>query len=89
MTVADLIKTLEGLPPQASVALRGSYLTSGFAGISRVELLGPEGLPAVVLIDRASPAVRRADLSKPPRIPIESRDPAARHIHFATVDLLA
>jgi hypothetical protein len=52
MTVAELIKTLEALPPQAPVALR-TILPSQrvrWDDIERVELRDPENLPQVVLI---------------------------------------
>jgi hypothetical protein len=52
MTVADLIKTLERLPPDAPVALRTVLPSQGvrWDDIEDVELRAPDGLPPVVLI---------------------------------------
>jgi len=52
MTVAELIKMLEGLPQQAPVALRTILPDQRvrWDGIDRVELRAPEHLPPVVLI---------------------------------------
>ena len=52
MTVAELIKTLEALPPQAPVALRTILPNQRvrWDDIERVELRGPADLPPVVLI---------------------------------------
>ena len=52
MTVAELIKTLEALPPQAPVALRTILPNQRvrWDDIDRVELRAPDQLPPVVLI---------------------------------------
>ena len=52
MTVAELIKTLEALPPQAPVALRTILPDQRIRwdDIESVELRAPEGLSPVVLI---------------------------------------
>jgi hypothetical protein len=52
MTVAELIKTLEALPPQAPVALRTVLPNQRvrWDDIERVELRGPAELPPVALI---------------------------------------
>lgn len=52
MTVAELIKTLKALPPDAPVALRTILPDQRICwdDIERVELRGPDSLPPVVLI---------------------------------------
>lgn len=52
MTVAELIKILDGLPPEAPVALRTILPDQRvrWDGTERVELRGPDDLPPVVLI---------------------------------------
>lgn len=52
MTVAELIKALDALPPEAPVALRTVLPNQRvrWDDIDRVELRAPKRLPAVVLI---------------------------------------
>lgn len=52
MTVAELIKTLEALPPQAPVALQTILPNQRvrWDDVERVELRAPDQFPPVVLI---------------------------------------
>ena len=52
VTVAELIKTLEALPPHAPVALRTNLLNQRvrWDDIDHVELRAPDQLPPVALI---------------------------------------